>query len=458
MSEDQRTLGKTLVGIIVALLLVAVVLPMQFLRAQTGAPTDPVAARKAQLQAELDALEQQIDGFNGLIEGKQKEASSLERDIAIINAQIQKAQLEIKRRDLAVSQLTNTISVKKESIGKMQDQIERDKQALAESLRQLQEYDKVPIVQIVLSYATLSDYFRDIDNLDSVQHAVQTVAQELRTHIDEEETAKVELEDRRSEEAELRALQQQEKLLQQRKQQQKNQILKTTKGQESEYKKIVAQKQKDAASIRSQLFQLQGSPAISFEKALQYAQAASQKTGVRTAFILGIISQETDLGRNIGQCNLADDEPKYKWDQVMHTRDHAPFKAVTTELGLDINSMPVSCPMRGADGKRVGWGGGMGPAQFIPSTWILYKDQVAAITGHNPPNPWTPQDAFMASGLLLKDNGAVGDRAAEKKAAGKYFAGSNWNSYLGQSYGNQVLAKADDFQDQIDFLNSVASR
>ena len=97
----------------------------------------------------------------------------------------------------------------------------------------------------------------------------------------------------------------------------------------------------------------------------------------------------------------------------------------------------------------------MGPAQFIPSTWVLYKDKIGAITGANPPSPWQPKDAFMASGLLLADNGAVTN---ERMAAGKYFAGSNWNSYLGRSYANQVLAKVDKYQEQITFLRSLAQR
>ena len=100
----------------------------------------------------------------------------------------------------------------------------------------------------------------------------------------------------------------------------------------------------------------------------------------------------------------------------------------------------------------------MGPAQFIPSTWILYKDAVSRITGSKPANPWTPRDAFAASGLLLRDNGAVGGRDAEFKAAAKYFAGGNWNSYLGRSYANQVLAKVDKYQEQITFLKSLAQQ
>lgn len=450
----RKKIFRIVFNSLVALLIIALVYPAQLLFAQSSSVTE----RRKQLEAELDALEKQIDGFNGLIETKQKEASSLERDIAIINAQIQKAQLEIRKHNLAVERLSQTIGQKSREIDTMTDKIEVEKTQLAEALRKLREYDDVPVVQVLLSYENLSDFFRDIDNIDSVQLAIQTSSTKLQNTINEQTLIKQELEAKKEEEAKLRALQLAQKRAEELKQQQKRKILSDTRGLESEYKKIVTQKQRDAASIRSQLFMLQGSPAISFEKALEYATLASKLTGVRPAFLLGVIQQETNLGKNIGTCNRSGDPESKRWYNVMHTRDHAPFKSVTTELGLDINSMPVSCPMRGADGNRVGWGGGMGPAQFIPSTWILYKDQVANLTGHNPPNPWTPKDAFIASALLLRDNGAVGGRAAEMKAAGKYFAGSNWDSYLGRSYSNQVMARVDDYQEQIDFLNSVASR
>src|SRR3989344_2288230 len=414
-----------------------------------------VESRRAQLQGELDNLEQQIGTYETLIKSKQQEASSLERDIAIINAQIAKAKLEIKRKDLAISQLSGTIQVKTKTIQSLGEKIERERSSLGESLRKLNEYDDMPLAEIMLGYEELSDFFSEVETIDSLQLAIQISSSELQDHAQAESKAKDELEERKEEEAKLRALQLMEKQLQERKEAEKKTVLKVTRGKESEYKKVADEKKKRAASIRSELFLLQGSPAIPFEKALEYAQFASQKTGVRAAFVLGIVAQESELGKNIGQCNLPDDPPQYKWDQVMHKRDHEPFKAVVAELGLDIGKMPVSCPMRGADGKRVGWGGAMGPAQFIPSTWVLYKKQISAITGANPPSPWQPKDAFVASALLLADNGAVSD---EKQAAAKYFAGSNWNSYLGRSYANQVLAKVDKYQEQIAFLQSLAQR
>ena len=414
-----------------------------------------VEAQRNALKAELNSLEQQINGFNVLIDGKRHEATSLERDIAIIDAQVKKAQLEIQRRDLAIGNLSSTIDEKNYSIVEMGQKISVKRAVLGEAMRKLNEYDDISVVEILLGYDDLSDFFVELDTIDSLQFAIQTSFDELRTNIVAAEVAKEDLLGEKQEQTELRTLQEIERRDQQRKENAKQEILTVTRGEQSNYQKLADEKKRRAASIRSQLFLLQGSPAISFEDALTYAEAASAGTGVRAAFILGIIAQESELGRNIGQCNLPEDPPKYKWQNVMKPgRDDGPFLQTVSSLGLDPNQMPVSCPMRDSNGDRVGWGGAMGPAQFIPSTWVLYTNAVSRITGNTPANPWNPKDAFTASSLLLKDNGAVSN---EFKAAARYFAGGNWDSYLGRSYANQVLSKVETYQEQIDILMSLSN-
>lgn len=95
----------------------------------------------------------------------------------------------------------------------------------------------------------------------------------------------------------------------------------------------------------------------------------------------------------------------------------------------------------------------MGPAQFIPTTWLLYKNLVARHTGHNPPNPWDAEDAFMASALLLKDNGAAeGTYQAERRAALRYLAGGNWSKPAYAFYGDDVMSLASKYQEQMNII------
>jgi membrane-bound lytic murein transglycosylase B len=165
---------------------------------------------------------------------------------------------------------------------------------------------------------------------------------------------------------------------------------------------------------------------------------------------LAILTQESNLGKNVGTCNRAGDPPSKSWKNVMSpTRDQAPFKRITEALGLNPDTTPVSCPIAGG-----GWGGAMGPAQFIPSTWESVADEVAADLGVSVANPWRAQDAIMASAVYLKRRGAVGGESAERNAACRYYSGRSCDGKRPPNsfYGNNVMSIARRVQSDIDYL------
>jgi membrane-bound lytic murein transglycosylase B len=229
-----------------------------------------------------------------------------------------------------------------------------------------------------------------------------------------------------------------------------NTLLKVTKGKESAYQAELSDTQKEAAAIKNRLYQLlEVSKQITFGQAVTIAQWASGQTGVRAAFLLAILTQESSLGANVGTCNRAGDPPSKSWRVVMKPdRDQAPFKQITAELGLPIDTTPVSCPMRDKSGNQVGWGGAMGPAQFIPSTWMGYRAKVTAVTG-KAANPWDIRDAFLAAAIKLKADGA-GSQSGEWAAAMKYFSGGTNPAY--RFYGDNVATLAAGYESDIEKL------
>ena len=98
----------------------------------------------------------------------------------------------------------------------------------------------------------------------------------------------------------------------------------------------------------------------------------------------------------------------------------------------------------------------MGPAQFIPSTWMAYRERVSAILGREA-NPWLIQDAFIASAVKLADAGASAQTyALERKAALVYYAGGGWNNPAYWAYtdatGVGIMDLAVQYQGDIDVL------
>jgi len=176
-------------------------------------------------------------------------------------------------------------------------------------------------------------------------------------------------------------------------------------------------------------------------------------TGIDPAFLLAILTQESNLGANVGQCYLTDPETGSGvgkntgtvFKNVMKpTRDVAPFLQITNALGFNAFQTAVSCPIAGV----AGYGGAMGPAQFIPSTWKIYEERLHNALGYSP-NPWSPKDAFMASAMYLTNLGAVGSSvSAQNKAACRYY-GSGGASC---SYSRSVQKLKTAIQADIDLL------
>ncbi len=122
---------------------------------------------------------------------------------------------------------------------------------------------------------------------------------------------------------------------------------------------------------------------------------------------------------------------------------------ITSALGLNPETTPLSCPIAGG-----GWGGAMGPAQFIPTTWEGIKGRVASALGKSSANPWIARDAIMASAMYLKDRGALGGEANERNAACKYYSGRSCDGKkpANSFYGNNVMSIARSVQADIDYL------
>ncbi len=411
-----------------------------------------IAAREAQLKAELEQTEKEIAQWRGILQGKQQESASLERDAAILNAKIQEAKLVIKARNLAIERLGKDIGQKEKTIDDLSEKIKRSKESLSQIVRKTNEIDSYSIVEMVLSNEDMSGFFADLDSFDVIKASMQDLFEKIRTTQNLTEKEKEDLALKQNQEKDTKAVVEAEKKKVEANEAEKKRLLGISKTQEKTYGQVLKERELKAAQIRSALFALRDTAAISFGDALTYANEVSKKTGVRPAFLLAILTQETNLGKNIGTCNRPQDPPSKHWQQIMpgptdiakklsKRDDESAYLRITNALGLDPESMPLSCPWGS------GWGGAMGPAQFIPTTWESYQTKIATALGKNIANPWLPRDAFMASGIYLGELGAgVATYTSERTAALKYYAGGAWSNPANAFYGNQVMAKAEMIQ------------
>ena len=458
-----RYTGVFGLGVLVGVGMFLLWTPHSAARAQTLTPE-----QRAALQKQYDELQAEIAQYQKVIDDTRTKEASLQGDVTQLNAQINKAQSEINQRTITINQLSSEITQKTQSINTLQTQLDQGHESLAKLLREKNEIETTPLMVVALSSGSLSDFLSDVDDIDSVNQNLQALFDQLRGVKTQTEAQKEQLAAQQSAQLDARHDVVVLKQAVSTAKQQKTDELTVTKGQESAYNKVLADKQAQATQIRNALFDLRDTSGITFESALNYATLAQQKTGVRAALTLAILSQESDLGKNIGSCEVTDlttgDGTNISsgdfYQKVMKApRDTDPFQSIASASGRDWRTTPVSCPLGKVYTASRGYGGALGPSQFIPSTWDIFAPRIKSSLGlPRDPDPWNPQDAIMATALYLKDLGAAaGTYSAERNAACKYYSGRSCDtrSPINYTYGNSVIAKADTFQKNIDFLNNL---
>jgi len=397
----------------------------------------------------------------------EQEKKTLQNQVYILRNKIQNLEYQIYQSNLIIKDLGVQVEDTQSSIEKTSLKIRNSRYQLANILQCIYEEDQRSIIEILLSEKELSDFFDDLmalETLNSKNQELLVNIKSLKSSLESEEKLLSEEKESTERMVKIQTLQKQESA---KTKEEQEYFLKLT---ETEYQKYLKEKketEKQAAEIRTRIFELIGVPeAPTFGEALEIAKSVEAITGVRPAFLLAVLTQESNIGKNVGQCFLQD--PKTgdgiiayngrKVEKVMKPMglsgrkgDVDDFLTITKELGRDSYNTPVSCPM------SYGWGGAMGPAQFIPTTWMIYKDQLTEILGRTP-DPWNIKDAFLAAALYLSRYGA--DKKtydAEFNAALSYFAGPSWyksryKNIYERDYGYPVMRIVESYEADIKAL------
>lgn len=453
MESRMRTLG------IVFFCAALFVTPM-YVDAVASVCDDNVTGKsEEQLKADLALCNAEILQWQGVLKATKGRVNTIDGDVKALTAKIKAAEATIKSKNIAISQLGKDITQRTRKIDTLEGLIDEGKQSLAQLIRRTNEIDDYSLPEVVLDSKNLSDFFLDLDSFLAIQRGLEEHFFKVRTTIAETEVERERLNEVQNQELDAKYEVESKKKTISKTESEKKQLLSETKLEAKSYEQIVKDRQAKASQINAALFRLRGvdGGGIPFKQALAYARVASSYTGVRAAFILGILRQESNLGVNVGQCLLVDEKTgagKGKntgtpFANVMKPeRDIPYFLDMMSRLGRDPYGTPVSCP------QSIGYGGAMGPTQFIPSTWKGYEGRIAKAYGVSVGDPWNPEHAIMATAMFLQDLGAGrGGYTAEREAAGRYYAGGNWMTY-GLGYAASVLKHAESYQTDIDFLDN----
>lgn len=435
-------------SILICVLLLALALPEIPSLAQMSPQEE-----KAALEKELKLLEEKIAQYDKDINKTDQEKKTLQNQIYTLKKKVEKLNLQIQQGNLVIKDLSLQIKDTEGSIDKTSLKIEDSKEKLSNILRLTYEEDQKSLVEVLLAEPKLSDFFDNLMALETLNAKNQELLnniKNLKTDLSIQKESLDGEKDSLEKTVKVQVLQKQESEATKKDQEY---FLKLTEEQYQQKLKEKKDVEKQAAEIRAKLFRLIGvAKAPTFGEALEVAKNVAAIVNIRPALLLAVISQESAIGRNVGQCALTDlvtgsgkristGLPVSKL--MKPTRDVQPFLGITAALGKDPYNTPVSCPL------SVGYGGAMGPAQFIPSTWNLYSDKLQGVLGRAG-DPWAIIDSFTAAGLYLSDLGASAKTvSAEKSAASRYYGGSS-------GYASSVMTRAVCIQNFID-LGTMSS-
>ncbi|HLM84272.1 MAG TPA: hypothetical protein VK254_03635 [Candidatus Bathyarchaeia archaeon] len=391
-------------------------------------------AQQQDLKVKIDTLRNQIQQYQSEIYNKSQQEETLQGDISDIEKDISKIELQIQETDLVIQSLDFDIADKQIQIDGIQKEVSAKKAVLAEFMRELYERGQTSSIEMALGDETFSDFFFQADSLESFDERTREIYDQfvvLREGLKQE---RANLVGQKEEQMDLRAIQ--------------NDQQNTLDSQKRAENFLLGQTRNEKQALSSQMEKLQeqlnalqafGQP-INIDEAISAARYASGITNVAPEFLLGVLRIESGLGTNVGGGRYKTDMNPNQWET---------FKKICADIGIDPSNVPVSrraCYNSNAKDGCGGWGGAMGPGQFMPSTWLGYKNKVEKATGEIPANPWDLKDSLVAMGLKLAavDGVTAGNRTAWAKAAAMYLAGGAWENY--SWYSDRVLYYADGFK------------
>lgn len=420
------------------------------------------------LQEIFDICNKEIEEQRQALESKKAETSTIARDLTSIDSELRKSNAFIRAKEIEIFRLNREITGQKSKIVTLNEQVDRLKEGVRKLIREKNELDNFSFIEALFSRQTISDFFVDWNNFDVIKARLAEASDELedlreRTQEKTETLAESEARERElKSQKELEARKERQKLAEQKV------LLDISKEREAEYAQAIKEKEALKNQIRSRLFKIADGGSIAFGDALNLVRPYESQLGIDAAFILSVLFQESgwnnQIGGNIGQCTYNYIHPS-TGRTVMSPKQQPSYLQLMNELGRDPETQKISCPIP-RDGA---YGGAMGPAQFIPQTWMAYRGKAGVILGKpgTAVSPFNNQDAFVASGTFLRDlyysancsnyanqysNISPEKTLRERCAASSYYAGpGNWWKFR-FTYGEPVVKRANQFRQDIETL------
>ncbi len=357
---------------------------------------------------------------------EEKKLQEAKKTLTTVQHSLSETAQRVSRTEDQLNRIAREVQQREKEIKDLTARLTFQRTVLKSILRELYRIEREGVVTQFLTRDSGHFFAMDRDRMITVRDRVMDEVKKIEKSKTQIEVAKAKLAQQKEKQRELLAQQKREQ-----------QILAVTRNEFAQrvqkHAATIAELRRELSEVKNRLARLLDK-VIDTDDIIKAAKIASKATGVRKDFILGELVVETKLGSYTGGCT-------YK-KAHMRDADKEALKKIAKELGRNYKKLKLSCY------PGYGHGGAMGVAQFMPTTWLGYKDRIASATGHNPPDPWNLVDGVMAMALYLKNKGAD-HKSGEFEAAKRYYCGSPaspfWNTKC-NSYAKKVIYWADNYE------------
>lgn len=209
-------------------------------------------------KAALNDINQRITAFQQKVQEKKQAAQTLKGQIEIINDNIESVALSLNQTQAQIDETDAEVESVQFDINKKEESIAKQKVLLAQYIRQIGEFDSQSSVILFLKYSSLADALADANTVEQLQNraheTIVTIQQEKKLL----EEKKRELDDFKTSLDALKKKQQLQRDTLRAQNASKQQILKVTNSQESQYQNLLQQAQADAKAAEAAISDLDG--------------------------------------------------------------------------------------------------------------------------------------------------------------------------------------------------------
>lgn len=192
---------------------------------------------------EIETLEKEIGQYQKQIVDVGERATTLKGALNALELSRKKLTADITVTQKKIDSVNLTIQSLKFQIGDKEERIVTQKTGLAQTIKEIADADETSLLEALLTYEDLGDFWNISNNRESLQKAIQERVKELVALRDDLNDTKkeTELQKRKLENLKIQ-LSDQRKIVEDNKAQ-TDKLLKDTQNKESNYKKILADKQ-----------------------------------------------------------------------------------------------------------------------------------------------------------------------------------------------------------------------